>query len=52
MKCPKCKAEVKILDYEEWDCLSSGEIMRTWDSECPNCGYKGSQFTYYEPRDS
>ena len=52
MNCPKCEAKVKILNYEEYDCLSSSEILRNWDCECPNCGYKGTYLTYYKPIDS
>ena len=49
MDCPKCEADMKILDYQEYGNLLSDGIVREWECRCPNCGYKGTYSVYYEP---
>lgn len=45
MYCPKCDAEMEILDYsdepsEEW-------FTRMWECKCPECNYHANYREFY-----
>lgn len=51
MDCPKCNADMEILDYSEDNRESYGfpeAFIRTWECKCPKCSYKGTFIKYYE----
>lgn len=46
MYCPKCDAEMKILDYS--DEPSEGWIIQVWECKCPECNYHGNYREFYK----
>lgn len=50
MKCPKCDANMKILDYS--DEPSDIWVIREWEGKCPNCEYHGTYREFYKLEDS
>lgn len=49
MTCPKCNAEMKVLDYS--DELSDGCVTREWECKCPECDYHGKYREFYKLED-
>ena len=50
MDCPKCEADMEILNYIEKDLygFSNEIIAREWKCKCPKCGYEGTYTKIYE----
>ena len=46
MDCPKCNADVEILDYS--DESSDNWVTREWECKCSNCGYHGKYREFYK----
>ena len=46
MECPKCEADMKILNYFD-DILDDDGVVREWECKCPNCGYHGKYRAWY-----
>ena len=49
MDCPKCEADMKILDYMD-DCDDTW-VTREWECKCLNCGYHGKYRKFYRLED-
>lgn len=50
MNCPKCDADMKILDYS--DESSDTWVTREWECRCPDCGYHGRYREFFKLDDS
>lgn len=46
MDCPKCNADIEILDYN--DEPTNEWIVREWECKCPKCGYHGTYREFYK----
>ena len=43
MNCPKCDADMEIINYtEEHRNSIPEEYIQEWECKCPKCGYKGA----------
>jgi len=49
MNCPKCNADIEILDYN--DEPTDNWIVREWECKCPKCGYHGTYREFYKLTD-
>ena len=45
MECPKCEADMIILDYH--DDITNDGVTRKWECKCPKCGYHGIYHAWY-----
>ena len=46
MDCPKCNADIEIIEYNE-NYNSYDSITQEWKCKCPNCQYEGTFFKYF-----
>ena len=46
MYCPRCEAEMEILDYS--DEPSEGWVIQAWEYKCPKCNYHGNYREFYK----
>lgn len=46
MYCPRCEAEMEILDYS--DEPSEGWVIQAWECKCPKCSYHGNYREFYK----
>ena len=46
MNCPKCNADMEIIDYSE-RCNAYNFIIQKWNCKCPQCKYIGIFSKYF-----